>query len=467
MPRGKRPHIYSYFRLIVMGRPRKTSTQFSGKKNQLKTDVASNDEDDIDTFYQERDDNLRTALSKTTKKKSVSWADDDEDENVKDEVLAFDDDDDSMASDDDNEYQQIDDNEEEEEIDEDLGGAWGSSRKAFYNEDANVDDEDAKLEEQEAVQIQKKYYDMLEKTDFGLDLFQQKPSTISADHNLDEQSLRRHIILPDNLLELSSNDRLQLIRDQSPELEPLCNEFKNIFDDLKIYLLPFIQLVIDTSSIEEFQSYSGWQFLLSILELYLTYCSYLSLYLMMKSTDLNLSKHPIINDIEQYRKLCQLVNEDFQLMKNDLLKICELLQERKTKINQTQKVLQSKPHLIINQKISLPTKTTNGTNAKPSLRERMTKRREEKLDDEIKIEEEEEDKPSKRRITYQIEKNKGLTAKRKKEYRNPRVHHRNKYARALVKRKSRVPTARTEEERYGGEPTGIRAGIKRGIKLKS
>ncbi|CAF4396320.1 unnamed protein product, partial [Adineta steineri] len=46
-------------------------------------------------------------------------------------------------------------------------------------------------------------------------------------------------------------------------------------------------------------------------------------------------------------------------------------------------------------------------------------------------------------------------------------HHRNKYARALVKRKSRVPTARTEEERYTGEPTGIRAGIKRGIKLKS
>ncbi|CAF1562271.1 unnamed protein product, partial [Adineta steineri] len=149
--------------------------------------------------------------------------------------------------------------------------------------------------ETEATTIQKRYWDMLEKTDFGLDLFKQKPSaTISNDRNLDEQSLRRHIILPDNLLELSSNERLQLIRDQSPELEPLCTEFKNIFDDLKIYLLPFIQLVIDTSSLEEFHSYSGWQFILSLLELYLTYCSYLSLYLMMKSTDLNLIKHPII-----------------------------------------------------------------------------------------------------------------------------------------------------------------------------
>jgi U3 small nucleolar RNA-associated protein 3 len=175
--------------------------------------------------------------------------------------------------------------------------------------------------------------------------------------NLDEQSLRRHIILPDNLLELSSNDRLQLIRDQSPELEPLCNEFKNIFDDLKIYILPFIQLVIDTSSLDDFHRYSGWQFILSILELYLTYCSYLSLYLMMKSTDLNISKHPILDDIEQYRTLCQLVNQDFQTMKPDLLKLCELLQEKKTSKSR-QKDSISKPHLIINNGISLQTKTT-------------------------------------------------------------------------------------------------------------
>ena len=96
----------------------------------------------------------------------------------------------------------------------------------------------------------------------------------------------------------------------------------------------------------------------------------------------------------------------------------------------------------------------------------MRKRQEEKF--EIKTEfQAQEDKLQKRGITYDMEKNRGLTAKRKKEYRNPRVRHRNKYARALIKRKSRVPTARSEEEKYTGEPTGIRAGIKRGIKLKS
>ncbi|CAF3691469.1 unnamed protein product [Rotaria socialis] len=489
-----------------MGKSRKKPGQSSEKNSQSKQrnhdnllssngndnddhDHGFNDDDDeIDAFYKERDENLRTALSKTTikksskNKKSVSWAldNDSDDGNNRDEVLAFDDDDDSMASDGegDTEYQEIegddddddDDENDEGEMDEDLGGSWGTSRKIFYNEDANVDDEDAKLEEQEAIQIQKKYYDMLGKNDFGLDLFQHKPSTIPMDRNLDEQTLQRHIILPDNLLELSSNERLQLIRDQSPELEPLCNEFKNIFDDLKIYLLPFIQLVIDTSSLVEFHSYPGWQFIVSIVELYLTYCSYLSLYLMMKSTDLNISKHPITDDIEQYRKLCQLVDEDFQSMKSDLLKLCELLQEKKSKMNQSSTTklneLASKSHLMIKNGISLPTKTANGTTAKSSLRERMMQRREQKLITETEIEPQEE-KPLKRGITYEIEKNKGLTVKRKKEYRNPRVRHRNKYARALVKRKSRVPTARTEEEKYTGEPTGIRAGIKRGIRLKS
>jgi U3 small nucleolar RNA-associated protein 3 len=96
----------------------------------------------------------------------------------------------------------------------------------------------------------------------------------------------------------------------------------------------------------------------------------------------------------------------------------------------------------------------------------MMKRRERQIKSEGEIEAK-DDRLQKRGITYEMEKNKGLTVKRKKEYRNPRVRHRNKYARALVKRTSRVPTARNEEQKYTGEPTGIRAGIKRGIKLKS
>jgi len=44
----------------------------------------------------------------------------------------------------------------------------------------------------------------------------------------------------------------------------------------------------------------------------------------------------------------------------------------------------------------------------------------------------------KRAITYQISRNKGLTPKRKKEQRNPRVKHRKKFRKAIIRRRSQV-----------------------------
>ena len=52
--------------------------------------------------------------------------------------------------------------------------------------------------------------------------------------------------------------------------------------------------------------------------------------------------------------------------------------------------------------------------------------------------EKEEEKEGKRGITYQIAKNKGLTPHRKKENRNPRVKHRNKFRKAKIRRKGQV-----------------------------
>lgn len=48
------------------------------------------------------------------------------------------------------------------------------------------------------------------------------------------------------------------------------------------------------------------------------------------------------------------------------------------------------------------------------------------------------DTDGKRAITYQISRNKGLTPKRKKEQRNPRVKHRKKFRKAVIKRRSQV-----------------------------
>ncbi|KAI9759036.1 MAG: hypothetical protein M4579_002625 [Chaenotheca gracillima] len=73
----------------------------------------------------------------------------------------------------------------------------------------------------------------------------------------------------------------------------------------------------------------------------------------------------------------------------------------------------------------------------------------------------------KRGITYAIEKNKGLTPKRKKDVRNPRVKKRTKYAEKQKKLGSTRQVYRGGEERggYGGEKTGIKSGLIRSRKL--
>ena len=90
-----------------------------------------------------------------------------------------------------------------------------------------------------------------------------------------------------------------------------------------------------------------------------------------------------------------------------------------------------------------------------------------------------ENTEGKRGLTYQIFKNKGTTPYRKKEFRNPRVKHRMKYRKALISRKGQVcnlliftsgrvqvRTHHPELHKYGGEQSGIRAGVVKSIKFK-
>ncbi|GAB7338828.1 hypothetical protein MBLNU457_5522t2 [Dothideomycetes sp. NU457] len=73
----------------------------------------------------------------------------------------------------------------------------------------------------------------------------------------------------------------------------------------------------------------------------------------------------------------------------------------------------------------------------------------------------------KRKISYLIEKNKGLTPHRKKDVRNPRVKKRKKYEEKTKKLASMKPTYKGGEGRggYAGELTGIKSGIVKSTKL--
>lgn len=77
------------------------------------------------------------------------------------------------------------------------------------------------------------------------------------------------------------------------------------------------------------------------------------------------------------------------------------------------------------------------------------------------------DEDGKRAIGYVIQKNKGLAPKRKKEVRNPRVKKRMKFEEKKKKLSSMKQVWKGGEERggYGGEKTGIKAGLIKSIKL--
>lgn len=83
------------------------------------------------------------------------------------------------------------------------------------------------------------------------------------------------------------------------------------------------------------------------------------------------------------------------------------------------------------------------------------------------VETETVDADGKRKITYAIEKNKGLAPKRNKDNRNPRVKKRKMYAERQKKLRSMKATYKGGEGKggYGGELTGIKAGLVKSTKL--
>jgi U3 small nucleolar RNA-associated protein 3 len=71
----------------------------------------------------------------------------------------------------------------------------------------------------------------------------------------------------------------------------------------------------------------------------------------------------------------------------------------------------------------------------------------------------------KRLASYKILKNKGLTPHRKKENRNARVKHRNKYAKQMKKLSSTRAVVKTQTAGYGGEMSGVKTNVVKSVKL--
>lgn len=409
---------------------------------------------DSDDDYTEREKNLLKNVRKGRKK-------DDSDE---EEIYGFDDDSEPEK------FEAESDFDEPEDGDDGLPDdrAWGKKKSTFYNTDFHDQDyrgytekeeEVANQEQAEALLIQKRLATELNETDFNLDMF------ILPDTEKDPAEPVVKSTKTD-LSDLSKKQKIALFKSEAPEFDGLVQDFEDKVKESKDLLLPTLQLF---KSID-FPKHPLIDFIASRYQLITTYCTNISFYLMLKAKRVKVTNHPMVKRLVQFRQLISQTDDIFDYVVKPQLEA--LLAE--TAEDSDEETESPKLRMLKNLKDELETKTVSVKAPAVAIQKpRAVKKdssdseeEEEKMEEGDEDEIDEETGLSKREITRQIAKNKGLTATKRRELRNPRVKKRKEYRKALIRRKGAIREVRSKVDLYGGEASGVKTHIKRSIKLK-
>ncbi|NWW85335.1 SAS10 protein, partial [Rhynochetos jubatus] len=369
--------------------------------------------------------------------------------------------------------------------------SWGQRKQLYYDTDYGSDtqakgkrsqqevDAEEEEEEQEAQVIQRRLVQDLGEDDYGLDVIQgylteQQKTRDSKGQKIDK-----------DLQALSKKEQLKLLKQESPELLQLLEDFEVKLMELKDELHPLLQMVRNGTIPQG----KGSRYLQTKYDLYLNYCANISFYLVLKSKRMPVHSHPVIERLVAYRNIINdLAVIDQKLSSEVRLLLKNYYDKREDKLRKEKKFA---VFLQLDAKKNKPKRapvlaTSRAAAGEPSeesdldeeaalkyykMMEEKLKLKRKRTEDQDMLEEEEavlegEDPNKKRGVTYQMIKNKGLTPRRKKIDRNPRVKHREKFRRAKIRRKGQVREVRRELHRYSGELSGIRAGVKKSRKLQ-
>ncbi|XP_074679500.1 something about silencing protein 10 [Strix aluco] len=368
--------------------------------------------------------------------------------------------------------------------------SWGQRKQLYYDTDYGSDaqakgkrsqqdvDAEEEEEEQEAQVIQKRLVQDLGEDDYGLDVIQgylaeQQKTLDSKGQKIDK-----------DLQALSKKEQLKLLKQESPELLQLIEDFEVKLMELKDELHPLLQMVKNGTIPQG----KGSRYLQIKYHLYLNYCANISFYLVLKSKRMPVHSHPVIERLVAYRNIINdLAVIDQKLSSQVRMLLKNYYDKKEDKLRKEKKFAVFLPLDVKKNKSKRAPVLANGLATAGELSDesdldeeaalKYYKMMEEKLklkrkrtEDEDMLEEEAmlegEDTNKKRGVTYQMIKNKGLTPRRKKIDRNPRVKHREKFRRAKIRRKGQVREVRRELHRYAGELSGIRAGVKKSRKLQ-
>lgn len=427
-------------------------------------------QDQVDDFHEARS---RAALAKG--RSEVESGDEEEDGEEEEEVLALDiaeeddEDGDSEEDDDDDGGSSV---QSEAEASADPSLSWGQRKKLYYDTDYGSKsrgrrsqqevEEEEREEEEEAQLIQRRLAQALQEDDFGVTWVEAfaKPQV----PQVDESETR----VVKDLAKLSVKEKLKMLKKESPELLELIEDLKVKLTEVKDELEPLLQLVEQ----RVIPPGKGSQYLRTKYNLYLNYCSNISFYLILKARRAPAHGHPVIERLVTYRTLINKLSVVDQKLSSEIRHLLAL-KDGAGKKGLTPKAKPTKAKrkpLSEAAAAAAVTDLSDDSNFDEAALKyykemedgQKLKRKKENSPEEQDL----EDKNAKRAITYQIAKNRGLTPRRKKIDRNPRVKHREKFRRAKIRRRGQVREVRREEQRYSGELSGIRAGVKKSIKLK-
>lgn len=424
--------------------------------------------------------------------------------------------------------EEFDDEEEDSESEKDnekgipSQKSWGRKKSAFYDADiveefTGSDEEMDKLaeaEEEEALALQKQMAASFEEQDFDADIFE-IPQTTQTKGKEDDLSKERIV---QDLSKLSKAEKIQILMKDSPELFQLMNEFKSKLKEVIEELHPLVKMARAGRIPKEGANYLELKH-----QLYLNYCINIGFYLVLKAKKMPVRDHPVMERLVQYQKLIielkpldEKLKSEVKILlsqtpisqQNGLQEQCSSnsVQKKNTSKNPPKKPVKLSSLLDddededefttrINDRVNGAAEKEEKSNEHKKGKKGKRKKKDSEPDamdpleyyETVKLQKkrkkeaklaalgfaeeqeeavEEDNGDGKRGITYEISQNKGLTAKKKKELRNPRVKHRKKFYKAQIKRKSQVLPVVNEQNRYGGEMTGIRSNLTRSIKIK-
>jgi len=225
--------------------------------------------------------------------------------------------------------------------------------------------------------------------------------------------------------------------------------------EVKDILIPFLKLAEN----ETWSNCDAVNFVKIRYRVLLNYCINISFCLMMEANGLPVESHPIMKRLAQYRQLFEQLQGQENLLEQiaDVVKVVKKDKSLHVMISSS-----NDSQIKINKKAARLT-SLNKKHQKEAAAEdeelssdnmdEVSIHEEAGIDENVDIEEKFDEKlmememkddilnlneEAKRAITYQMAKNRGLTPYRKKELRNPRVKHRNKYRKAKIRRKGAV-----------------------------